>query len=220
MSDALDAATNAGEMAGIIYGKLDVSAQFVVLRKGEKKRHWVEGESDEGKQSEVHIVCNLIDPLVRPGAKGFMERSILANTREWSGIVWASARDLGVQHARELHGKWAKIILAKTGRTYEKNGETFENTTFKFLALYNSEADCMAAFEADGGVTEETTGENAASSANDAEKATAAQFLPALVKAANGNLDVLKNNLASMSPINKYFTVDSPEVQELLKKAA
>jgi len=41
--------------------------------------------------------------------------------------------------------------------------------------------------------------------------------LPALVKGANGDLTKLAQILASMSPVNKYFTVDSPEVQALLQ---
>jgi hypothetical protein len=41
-------------------------------------------------------------------------------------------------------------------------------------------------------------------------------FLPTLVKAANGDKQQLATMLAGMSPLNKYFTVDSPEVVALL----
>src|SRR3546814_5025676 len=64
----------------------------------------------------------------------------LFRSREWQGIVWASARDLGVQHARELNGKYAKIQLAKSGHKWtSKEGEEVEGTTFKFLALRSEE---------------------------------------------------------------------------------
>ena len=55
--------------------------------------------------------------------------------------------------------------------------------------------------------------------AHNPERESSKAFLPMLVKAAGGDLNQLKLTLASMSPLNKYFTIDSPEVQALLKAA-
>ncbi len=221
--DPMDAATNAGESAGILYGKLDVSAQFVALAKGMKKHTFIDGQDNvDDRRTEVHIVCNLIDALIRSGAKGFVERLVIAESAEWSRGVWASARALGVSHARELHGKWCKCQMVPSGRKWMTSaGEEVTGTTFKFLALYANETECLAHFAKDRPTGDEESEISSAFGANgsDKERDTALQFLPPLIKAANGDMQMLATAIASMPLISKYFTVDSPEVQELLKAA-
>lgn len=221
--DPYDAATEAGERQPVYFGKLDVTASFVALIKGQGKVLWTEAHGLEQRRTEIAIRLNPIDQM---NQTRMVERSIIAESREWSAVVWASLRDLGIRNARDINGKWAKIELVKSGRSWQNKttGETVEGTTLKFLALYNSKAECEAAWEAENGGQAHSPASNgngatAAASGNgasDIERAAMLQFLPALVKAAQGNRTALAQSLANMPMVSKYFTVDSPEVQALL----
>ena len=217
--DPMAAAVQDAESAGQIFGALEVEARFVTLRKGEPMRDWNEGDSLDGRQTAVIFRLN---PLDVSGLTKIVERQIISNSREWSAIVWESLRNLGAKGLPELRGKWAHIAIVKSGRNWtNKDGEPVEGTTLKFLALFSTEADAIKAYEAQFG-SQSRSGSSSGNGAhpavnNDAEKNTAMQFLPALVKGSNGDLTKLAQILASMSPVNKYFTVDSPEVQVLLQ---
>jgi hypothetical protein len=217
--DPMDDAVQAAESAGQYFGKLEVSAQYVILRKGERKRVWLEGESTDGRVSEITIRLN---PHDITGMSRMVERQILANDGEWSRIVWPSLRDLGFKSLRDINGKWGHVQLVKNGQSYQHKttGETVEKTTFKFIAVHELESDLIKAYEGLHGSQAHTPNTPIMGQGdvllNDAEKNTAAQFLPALVKGASGDLNKLATILASMSPVNKYFTVASPEVQALL----
>ena len=214
--DPMAAAVQDAESAGQIFGSLEVEAAFVILKKGERKQPWHEGDSLDERQTEVTFRLN---PLDISGLTKMVERQILSNSREWSAIVWESLRNLGVKALPELRGKWAHEAMVKSGRNWtNRDGEPVEGTTLKFLALFNTEAEAVQAYQNQfGSQPRSGSSSNGALPANDAEKNTAMQFLPALVKGANGDLTKLAQILASMSPVNKYFTVDSPEVQALLQ---
>ena len=217
--DPFDSATEAGERGNVFFGKIDCTAQFVKLVKGLGKTLWMENDGDGARRTELNIHLNPLDVmnLTRP-----VERSVIAESRDFSAIVWPSLRALGVKNAREIHGKWAKVELVKTGRTYTNGtGATIENTTVKFHALYSSEAECIAAWETETGGSAAGSGSQHQQQAetDDVEKAAALQFLPALVKAANGDKAQLAQSIATMPIIAKHFTVDSPEVQVLLQAA-
>lgn len=217
--DPMESAVADAELASQYFGKLEVDAQFVILRKGERKRAWVEGDSTDGRTTEVTIRLN---PLDITGMTRMVERSIISNSGEWSRVVWPSLRDLGVKSLREIHGRWAHVAMVPSGRSWtNKEGETVQGTTFKFIKLFDLESDAIKEWESQFGGSQpaQPQAQPAQPAANDAERAVAAQFLPALVKGANGDLAALATILSSMTPVNKYFTVDSPEVQQLLKAA-
>jgi hypothetical protein len=219
--DPFDAATEAGERQPVYFGKLDVTASFVALIKGQGKVVWHEGLGIEQRRTEIAIRLNPIDAM---NLTRMVERSIIAESREWARIVWASLRDLGVRNAREINGKWAKVELVESGRSWvNREGQTVKDTTFKFLALYNTQAECEAAWEAENGgsvahspASNGAAASNGNSSAENVERDTALQFLPALVAQAGGDRAKLAQLLAGMPLISKHFTVDSPEVQQLL----
>lgn len=214
--DPFDAATEAGERQPVYFGKLDVTASFVALIKGQGKVLWTEAHGQEQRRTEIAIRLNPIDQM---NQTRMVERSIIAESREWSGVVWASLRDLGIRNARDINGKWAKVELVKSGRAWtNKDGATVEGTTLKFLALYDTKAACEAAWEAENGSKAHSPASNGngATAAADPGRETALQFLPPLVRAANGDRNILAQTLANMPMIAKYFTVDSPEVQTLL----
>lgn len=213
--DPFDAATEAGERQPTYFGKVDCTASFVALIKGQGKMLWTEAHGPEQRRTEVAI---RLDPIDAMNLTRAVERNVIAESREWTGTVWASLRDLGVRNAREINGKWAKVELVKSGREWiNREGQKVEGTTFKFVALYNSKAECEAAWDAEnGGGAAQSQTSNGNGNDADTGRATALQFLPALVMQAGKDKAKLALLLSEMPIISKYFTVDSPEVQALL----
>lgn len=214
--DPLASAVADAQNAGTVIGKIECDGQFVILRKGEKKRVWLEGESLDGRQTEVTFRLN---PLDCSGLTKMIERQILSNSREWSAIVWASLRDLGIKALPELRGKWAKVAMVKSGRKWTNNqGEEVEGTTLKFLAIYNSEAEAIAAWEAQfGGSQAHTPQANGAAPAVSQVNPDITQylpFLPTFVQMAKGDLAKLATLLQANTP---GIGIDNPHVQALLK---
>lgn len=218
--DPFDAATEAGDRKPVYYGRMEVTASFIAMIKGQAPQAFNEHMHDaDTRRTQVHLICNPIDAM---GLTQLLERKLIADFGAWPKIVWPSLRDLGLKNVRDLNGKWAKVEIVETGRTYEsKRGETQKETTFRFAALYNTAAECTAAYVADGGkVAGATDDEGAidmshgAGSNGNAERETAKAFLAALVKQSGGDKSKLAASIAAMPMIAKYFTVDSPEVTE------
>lgn len=232
--DAFDSAVSAAENRGIYYGKVQVSAEYVVFIKGVGKLNYIEGQHEpKDRRTEVSFVLSPIDEM---GMTNLVQRSMIAESDEWARIVWPSLRDdCGIKHPRELDGKFVKVQLVLNGRSWidKKTNEKREGTTFKFLAIYASELACKTAYIDDGNSVRVPTStptspdSTAAAMAVDMtpnmanpERETAKMFLPALVKSSNGNLATLATLIAGMPIIAKFFTADSPEVRELMAVAA
>lgn len=226
--DPMNAAVEEAERPNFIYGQLEVSAAFVQFV-NKKKTVWTEHDDPKERRTEVTMVIN---PIEETGLTQLFTRSTICGNRgEWADIIWPSLRDVcGIKELRAADKKFVKVEVVKTGRKYtNKNGEEVENTTFKFHGLYADKAGCVSAFSADGGtpkstlVTASHPGDpmsiDMTPNASNPERESSKAFLPMLVKAAGGDINQLKVTLASMSPLNKYFTIDSPEVQALLKAA-
>lgn len=237
MIDPMDTAVAEAERPNYIYGQLEATASFVMFA-SKKKVQWIEGQDDpRERRTEVNL---LVNPIEETGLTNFFTRSVIcSNNNEWATIIWPSLRDeCKVANLREADRKWVKVETVKTGRTYtNRSGQTVENTTFKFVAMYQTKDECIAAYMNDGNMirTDPTKGtlngnghgavleeDNAAMlvdmtpNADNNERQAALAFLPALVKAANGNKEMLKVTFAGMPMISKYFNVDSPEVTRLM----
>lgn len=228
--DPMNAAVEEAERPNFIYGQLEVSAAFIQFVNS-KKIVWTEHDDAKERRTEVTMVIN---PIEETGLTQLFTRSTICGNRgEWADIIWPSLRDVcGIKELRAADKKFVKVEIVKTGRKYRnRNGEEVENTTFKFHGLFTDKAGCVSAFSADGGTPKSTL--NVAPSnnpgdpmaidmtanASNLERENSKAFLPMLIKAAGGDTNQLKTLIASMSPLNKYFTVDSPEVVELLKAA-
>ena len=73
---------------------------------------------------------------------------MIAESNEWAKIVKPSLRDLGTD-LRALNGKFVQAQLVPTGRGWvNQQGEKKENTTFKFLAVYDDFETCAKAADA------------------------------------------------------------------------
>lgn len=233
--DPFDAATEAGDRKPVYYGRMDVSATFIAMIKGQAPQAFNEHtHSPDTRRTQVHLILNPIDAM---NLTQLLERKLIAEFGAWPKIVWPSLRDLGLKNVRDLAGKWAKVEIVKTGRTYtSQRGETQEETTFKFLALYDTAADATAAYLADGGKNTAPADDESAidmshgagapatnigtNGTGTAERDTALQFLKVLVKQAGGDKGKLAASIAQMPMISKYFTADSPEVMQCMAGVA
>jgi hypothetical protein len=217
-NDPMETASNATLAPRTYYGVVDVDAYFCVLVKGTGKVLW--DANSHGIDERRTSIKLTITPIAESGRPDPMEREMIAESREWVQITWASLKALGVTSVRDIKGKYAKVTFAPTGRKwFTKEGEEREATTYKFLALYDSEDACRAAWGAESGGNG-TAAPAATPDSSSAEKATAYEFLRVLVNTHKNDRAALATTIASIPQISKWFTVDSPETVELLKKAS
>jgi len=213
-NDAWEIASKVELKPAEYYGQVSVDVWFCALVKGTGKVPFdPKAHKIEERRTAIDIVLTPLDS----GASFTPERHIIAESREWAGITWASLKALGLQSLRDLNGKFAKVTFVPTGRKYlGADGEMHESTAFKFLALYDTREQCEAARGKNNGANVPDTEPAAATS----ERDVAWQFVQALAKAARGNRELLAKQIAAYPVVNKHFTVDSPEVAQLLAQAA
>ena len=217
MDDQLwNQAQNAQPPSSTYFGQVTFDLWACALVKGVGKVPFDSNmHKPEQKRTAIDII---ITPLPSSNVTFDVERSVIAESREWAGIVLPSIKALGIE-AKDLHEKWVRYEMVSTGRTYEAKdaggnltGEMRQATTIKFLAVYQTleEAEVAATAQYGGNGKQETL----AVMDNDRQKA--AQFLPYFVQKSQGNLTELAKSLAENPFLAKHFTVDSPEVIALL----
>lgn len=231
MSSAFDSAVATAENKGIYYGQIHLTADYVVLLKGYGKLSYIEGQHDpKDRRVEIGMVLSPIDEM---GITNLIRRSCIDSFTEWTKIVWPSMRDIcKVKRPDELDGKYIKVQLVQCG-TYpdKKTGEEREKTAMKFLTVYSDESTCKSAFATDGNTPREaqqtmstahtqsaadTMAVDMTPAASNTERQTALMFVETLVKQTAGNRDQLAQLISTMPFIAKWFSVDSPEVKQML----
>ncbi len=149
--DIWDALENAQAPQSVMFGQVEFDIWPCVLVKGQGKVLFDPAVHDVSQRRiSVGITLTLLPD--RNGVSRTIERKMIAESAEWARIVLPSINALGLGRPRELNGKWVKATLVPTGRKYTTHGETGaeitrDATTFKFLAFYDSEAECKAARE-------------------------------------------------------------------------
>lgn len=215
-------ASAAGNRGDVFYGQIQVSASFIFMKKGQRKRAFMEGQDPEdarGTEVEISLLPLAQSRLIRPIIRKIISEVGGQASYEWNKIVWPSLRDCKLTQLKDLDNQWAKVEMVKTGRKYiDATGTEREGTTYKFLALYSDETACNMAFAAEQGGGNTSTGEAATEPADDTERNTALAFIPTLVKQAKGDPAILQTLFAGMPFITKHFTVTSPEVIEEIAK--
>jgi hypothetical protein len=222
--DPFDTATKAEPLKPIFYAQIQCDAWFCVLVKGEGKvvfdaaKHPIE-------QRRTAISLSLA-PIAEQQVQFPLIRQMIAESKEWAGIVWSSAKQLGIKSAKELNGKWAKVEIVPAGGNYtNKQGETKDRTTFKILAIYPDEAACRASYHSAGAPPvdpEAANGHTAAAPAtngNPKEREAALAFLKVLVPqwCAKGlDPDAVARGIAANPVIARHFTIESEEVVNLM----
>ena len=114
---------------------------------------------------------------------------------------------------KELSGMWVEGEFVP--RPSNKPGETW--TTLKFTCVFASQDECAAAAdEAYNREGDEPAAEPAQGDGQDGERAKMVPFLEAIWKQAGKDSAKMAELLASNPVLKPYFTMDSPEVQEVM----
>lgn len=220
--DPFDSATEARIPSAAFYCQVQCDAWFCVLVKGQGKVVFDPAQHPvEQRRTALNIS---LAPIAEQQVQFPLVREMIAESVEWAKIVWPSAKALGINSARELDGKWARVEIVPTGRKYKNQaGEDKDATTFKFAALYPDEAAARAAYAAGGqpdGATPAAAAAPANGSSNAKERETAYAFLKVLVPQWGADLDKVAAGIAANPVIARHFSIQSPEVIELVAAQA
>jgi hypothetical protein len=215
-----------GGGASDFWGQVSVNVWPCALVKGVGKEPF-DPLKHKIRNTAIDLVINPIIDQPVTNARA-CERHLIAESKDWAAITWASLKELGINGLREISGKWAHVTTRETGQTYEKDGQTRSKTEFWFVSLFNTEAECVADSQAaNGGSAPAAVQPPAAMSGNgngsNPEKATAEKFLKVVVEnACRGAISLedaranVAAKIAQMPMLAKHFTVDSPEVINLM----
>lgn len=229
--DAWDRASNpVSSFENVFWGELKIDAWLCALVKGQGKVPFDPAVHQRPATAlEIEIV-----PLAEMNIANVKatQRSIIAESDEWRTISWESLKALGVANLREVVSKWVKAEAVPTGDKYESKGKVYDRTTFKFLTLFNDETACRADYLTENPVTSIPTQQAAPTPAGNGngsnpEAAAAWQFAKVIVsntmKGAIGKpldeaMTAVGVALSQYPGVSKYYTVQSPEVMELMMK--
>ena len=237
--DPFAVAQETAERPAEFYGELSVECWFCALVKGQGKVPFDANVHDR-RSTAIDLV---VMPLSDHNITNAFERSTLDWSRDWTRITWPSLKALGVTSLRDIaNGKWCKFVWAGTGEKYRAkgqngaDGEERERTTFKFMALYDNETECRAAYYADTGkqqpetdelgetipgfepkgqATQEPTGQEASAKA----KEMAIQFIRAYAKMHNYQVEATRQACATQNAITNVVDINSPEFVEIVAEA-
>jgi len=222
MDDPFETASNATLVPRNYYGQIQIDAWHCVLIKGQGKVPF-DPTYHSRDDRRTAITISLL-PLPEQNVQFDLARDLIAESREWAGIIWPSLRALGLTSAREAQGRWAKMQQVPSGRRYRNAaGEEKEATTFKFLALYPDEAACRAAYLAETGrggnnaPAPVSTISTSGSTPHDLD--VARPFIVAFARQNGYDLERTKAACRSQAIITKAIDVDSPEFAAIVAEA-
>jgi len=210
-ADVWEAAESAKELPKVYFGEVKFDLWFCVLEKGVGKVPYDPQQHKPGQRRTAIEIS--LTPLPSRGLDFITERSLIAESRQWAGIVLPSIKALGLS-VKALNGKWAQYELVRTGRTWTNTeGETKYETVPRFLAAYDSEAEAEAAaaalFGGNGGGAAATPSPQ---QEGNGEREVAAKFLPALWSQAKEDVTTFMQLVQGNPLTSKYFDLNSPEV--------
>lgn len=208
--DVWSTAENATEPPKAYFGQVQFDLWFCILQKGIGK---VPFDSDQHQPGQRRTAVDIsIVPLPSVDADWMTERKLIAESRQWAGIVLPSIKALG-KTLKSLNGLWVQYEMVRTGRTWTgTDGTTKHETVPKFLAVYDSEeaAEAAAAALFGGGTEAKVTASD--NGDTNTERTVAAKFLPALWAQAKQDVTAFMGLIDSNPLTSKHFRVDSPEV--------
>lgn len=194
------------------FGQALADAFYCVLQRGVGKMPF-DPEQHQMSDRRTAVKVSII-PLAEQNARD-ITREYIAEFGAWVKITLPSLTAVGLT-PMTLNNAWVRVTLVPEGRSYtDKDGNTKDSLTLKFLAAYPDEAACRAAYLGAGNAPATPTPQNGNGNGNK-EQESALAFVKALIKATNGNEAALAQRIASLEPIAKYFNVQSPEVRALL----
>lgn len=212
--DPFDAAMNPPEpkKTSRWFGRLFVDVWPCVLEKGEGKVPFdpaIHKESDRVTAIEMELV-----PLPDYDVSFTLERNMVHFAKAWRRVTLPSIQALEID-LRALHESFVAVEFKPTGRKWTgQDGEEKQETAFVIVEKFADQDECRKAYIAYEN-REETAGDNG-NGANDQERETAKMFIEPLWNQAGGDKDKLAELLAGNPLTNKFFTISSPEVQEVM----
>lgn len=228
INDPFAAAMNPQQPSSTLFGKMTVNAWFCSLIKGQGKVAYTEGALDPntGKPARRNTAIDLtLDAFTDRDEPLVIERTVIAEFGEWPDVVLPSLKAIGLSNLQSLNQAWVQAELVPTGRVYtNSNGETKQATTLSFIAVYDNEAACKAAWLGEKGEQPAAAPTNGGQPVENSERATMLKFAlvyckNAVQKAGGDPIkarEILEPMLAGHAVMAKHFTVDSPEIVEAL----
>lgn len=226
--DAWDAAMEAKPLPNImtLFGELQADVWPCALVKGQGK---VPFDPQVHNPDQRRTAIDLILCPLRTDFRN-TERHLIAESNAWAKIMLPSLKALGTD-LRTVNGKYVQVQLVPTGRKYTKKTEQpdgtvteeeKEETTFKFVAVYDSLEACTDASNAlyhNNGASTEAAPAPAQPQSNGKTQMTrqaAAGFLLPMWTAAGKDRDKFLATIAANPMLADHFTADSPEVLALI----
>lgn len=209
-----------------VFGQCATDSWFCKLVTGTGKVVW----DETADPIDVRRTAIKISIVPLPGSPNQHDtvREMLAESREWAEIVKPSLGAVG-HNLRSVNGVYVQAELVPTGRKYTNSrGETKDATTVKFVRVFGSPDECQRAADAFFAARRGSANGNGAHSSgahatttptpsqNDAERETARLFLPALWRLAGNDPVKFDEQLRANQLVARYFTIDSPEAQEVM----
>lgn len=220
--DPFESANNAKPQIKYFFGINFFDMYHCILEKGGPNKGKPPFDPNLHKPEQMRTSINLsIVPLTGSKAKFPIERNFIADfpNGDWQTIVLPSIHALNLT-PRDLVGKAVKVELVPSGSYVNNKGETKPLSVPKYLEVYPDEASCQAASDAhfNNNHTEQQEEAFPAKNpnGNDAEKAIALKFLPALITQAGKDPEKVAELLASNNLVGKYFNLNSQEVIDLI----
>lgn len=219
--DPFAAASNPALPAFELWGMMEVNAWACALVKGQGKVPYDQAVHDR-RATAIDLFIQPLPELNITNTKS-CERHLIAESKEWANVVWASIKECGIMNLRELNGKYVRVAVVPSGRTYlNKNNEKKDETTFKIVAVYENEEKCKAAYLSNGG-TDKSAPATTESPAVNEEIQNALAFLKVIVPNAIKGKEKLEDKMAAVNTtlaqyptVSKFFNVLSPEVAALM----
>jgi hypothetical protein len=209
-----DAINNAVEPSKHFFGLNTIDVWPCALVKGQGKVPFDDAVHANSQKRHAINIC--ITPLPSSGLTYNTERETIAESADWAKYVLPSIHLLGLT-PEQINNRYVQVELVKSG-TYTKNGEVKDLTMPRYVAVYNSEAECEAAANAMFGKSSPATPAAAPAPAptNGITRETALKFLPGLLASAGGDLDKASAILSTHNLLKDHFTINSPEVVDIL----
>ncbi len=228
-NDPFEAAANAElpQMSGTYFGKVEITADFVVLEKGIGKRPFEpQSDKEQDKRTNMGLAIYLLPEM---GLRFDIDRQVLAESKTWIEITWASLKELGLTSPRDIYGRYVAATLEPTGRKFKSKNDNEEKneTAIKFLALYANEDECRKAFleQKNGGSSTPPapTEQSKPSAPVNNQQAVALQFARTVVKKAMEGktkpdeiISAVGMALANNATLKDFFTAESPQIQQMI----
>jgi len=192
---------------------------------------WNEGDNPKDRIIMIDFFLDLC-----PGCKSSFQikQSFMKHDRDWMKIVLPSLAEAGCVDASGkvslgmVKDHWCKVQQVEGLRPRDKNDPEKGNwNTYKFLAVYQSEQECLDAMALDNGEDFEEKPAAQAKSVDkrEARRQAALEFCKVAIATYKGMKPeeikkALQSFIVSNANVNPYIAIDDPEIVEMINEAS